>query len=101
MNPLFEAVMPIAARPDIVFISGKGSWLTDSLGRQYLDFVQGWAVNGLGHCHPAIVVALQKQCATLINPSPAFYNQPMIELAALLTENSPFDHVFFTNSGAE
>lgn len=101
MNPLFDAIMPIAARPDIVFTSGKGSWLMDSVGRHYLDFVQGWAVNGLGHCHPAIVRALQEQCATLINPSPAFYNQPMLELASLLTENSHFDHVFFANSGAE
>ncbi|KJS08272.1 MAG: acetylornithine aminotransferase [Gammaproteobacteria bacterium BRH_c0] len=101
MNPLYDAIMPVAVRPDIVFTSGSGSWLTDSHGRQYLDFVQGWAVNGLGHCHPAIVSALQQQCATLINPSPAFYNQPMLELASLLTQNSPFDHVFFTNSGAE
>lgn len=99
--PSLDAVMPIAPRPDILFVRGEGSWLTDSEGRRYLDFVQGWAVNALGHCHPALVDALQRQCATLINPSPAFFNGPMVALATLLARHSGLDQVFFANTGAE
>ncbi|MES9902709.1 MAG: acetylornithine transaminase [Sedimenticola sp.] len=101
MNNPFNAVMPIVSRPNVVFVEGKGSWLKDEHGKQYLDFVQGWAVNALGHCHPAIVEALQRQAAQLINPSPAFYNPLMVELSSRLVENSIFDQVFFANSGAE
>ncbi|MFA5493961.1 MAG: acetylornithine transaminase [Porticoccaceae bacterium] len=102
-NPtaLFDALMPIAPRPEVLFVKGEGSWLIDSNGKRYLDFIQGWAVNALGHCHPAVVDALQRQCAALINPSPAFYNQPMVELASQLAMHSGLDQVFFANSGAE
>ena len=82
-------------------VEGKGSWLTDNNGKRYLDFLQGWAVNCLGHSHPGMIEALNAQAKKLINPSPAFYNQPMIGLSNLLTENSCFDKVFFANSGAE
>ena len=95
------SLMYVADRPAGVMVKGKGSWLWDSTGRQYLDFVQGWAVNCLGHCHPAIVRALRQQSELLLNPSPAFFNARMVELAALLTEHSCLDRVFFTNSGAE
>lgn len=100
-NPLCPAVMPIAKRPDIVFSHGEGSWLIDQHGQRYLDFVQGWAVNTLGHGHPAIVEAIRQQAGLLINPSPAFYNQPMLDLAAQLTAACDLDQVFFANSGAE
>ena len=53
--------MPITTRPPVVMVEGTGSWLRDSEGREYLDFVQGWAVNCLGHCHPAVVEALRTQ----------------------------------------
>ena len=96
-----DSVMFITKRPDIVMVEGKGSWLTDQNGKRYLDFLQGWAVNCLGHCNPGIVNALHQQAQKLINPSPAFYNEPMIRLSDLLTENSCFDKVFFANSGAE
>lgn len=96
-----EALMDITARPDIVFDKGVGSWLQDHNGKRYLDFVQGWAVNCLGHCPPDIVRAIQDQSARLLNPSPAFYNQPAIDLATRLTQASCFDSVFFANSGAE
>ena len=96
-----HSVMYITKRPDIVMVEGKGSWLTDQNGKRYLDFLQGWAVNCLGHCNPGIVNALHQQAQKLINPSPAFYNEPMIRLSNLLTENSCFDKVFFANSGAE
>ncbi len=96
-----DSLMYITNRPDIVFERGEGSWLTDHAGRRYLDFIQGWAVNCLGHCPPEIAEALATQARTLINPSPAFYNAPMVELAGLLTSHSCFDRVFFANSGAE
>ncbi len=101
MNNLFDAIMPIAIRPETVFVSGSGSQLTDDQGNTYLDFVQGWAVNTLGHSHPALIKAIQNQAQTLINPSPGFYNAPMLQLANSLVEHSVFDHVFFANSGAE
>ena len=96
-----DSLMSITNRPDLVFERGEGSWLYDHNGKGYLDFIQGWAVNTLGHCPPEIAAALAAQAGKLINPSPAFYNGPMIELAGLLTANSVFDRVFFANTGAE
>ncbi|MBS1140662.1 MAG: acetylornithine aminotransferase apoenzyme [Proteobacteria bacterium] len=96
-----DSLMSITNRPDLVFERGEGSWLYDHQGKAYLDFIQGWAVNTLGHCPPEIAAALTAQVGKLINPSPAFYNGPMIELASLLTANSVFDRVFFANTGAE
>jgi acetylornithine/N-succinyldiaminopimelate aminotransferase len=93
--------MFITPRPELVMVEGKGSWLTDNNGKRYLDFLQGWAVNCLGHSNPGMIEALNTQAQKLINPSPAFYNEPMIRLSSLLTENSCFDKVFFANSGAE
>lgn len=95
------SLMPIAPRPDLVFVRGAGAYLYDRQGRRYLDWVQGWAVNCLGHSPPAITRALRDQAAKLINPGPAFYNEPAIELAELLTRHSCFDQVFFGSSGAE
>ena len=95
------SLMYITNRPDLVFERGEGAWLYDHNGKRYLDFIQGWAVNCLGHCPPEIRDALVKQASTLLNPSPAFYNGPMVELAGLLTANSVFDRVFFANTGAE
>ena len=65
------------------------------------DWVQGWAVNCLGHAPRTVVEAIARQAATLINPSPAYYNAPAIELATLLAAESGLDQVFFANSGAE
>jgi acetylornithine/N-succinyldiaminopimelate aminotransferase len=96
-----HSVMFITQRPDVVMVEGKGSWLTDNNGKRYLDFLQGWAVNCLGHGNPGMIEALNAQAKKLINPSPAFYNEPMIGLSDLLTQNSCFDKVFFANSGAE
>jgi acetylornithine/N-succinyldiaminopimelate aminotransferase len=96
-----DSLMTITTRPELVFERGQGSWLYDQQGRAYLDFVQGWAVNCLGHCPPEIRDALAYQAGQLINPSPAFYNGPMIELAGLLTASSCFDRVFLANTGAE
>ena len=96
-----HSVMFITPRPEVVMVEGKGSWLTDNNGKRYLDFLQGWAVNCLGHSNPGMIEALNAQAKKLINPSPAFYNEPMIRLSNLLTDNSCFNKVFFANSGAE
>ena len=96
-----HSVMFITSRPELTMVEGKGSWLTDNNGKRYLDFLQGWAVNCLGHSNPGMIEALNAQAKKLINPSPAFYNEPMIRLSNLLTENSCFNKVFFANSGAE
>jgi acetylornithine/N-succinyldiaminopimelate aminotransferase len=101
MHNDIERLMKITTRPPVVMVEGHGSWLRDSEGREYLDFVQGWAVNCLGHSHPAIVEALRAQAGKLINCSPAYYNERMARLAALVTETTGLDQVFFCNSGAE
>ena len=100
-NGPFSSLMEITKRPEIVFVSGKGSWLTDERGREYLDFVQGWAVNCLGHSPDVLADVIAEQAARLITPSPAFYNRPMLDLADALVAASGMDEVFFTNSGAE
>ena len=97
----FDALMEITARPPTVFVRGEGALLWDDSGKRYLDFVQGWAVNCLGHSPPAIADALSAQARLLLTPSPAFYNGPSLTLAKALTDHSCFDQVFFTNSGAE
>jgi acetylornithine/N-succinyldiaminopimelate aminotransferase len=97
----FAALMDITARPPAVFVRGEGSFLWDDTGKRYLDFVQGWAVNCLGHSPPEVAEALAAQAKLLLTPSPAFYNGPSLKLAKALVDHSCFDHVFFTNSGAE
>ena len=97
----FGSLMSITVRPNVVFVRGNGSWLFDSNGKKYFDAVQGWAVNCLGHSPEPLADALCRQAKTLISPSPAYYNQPMIDLASRLTSHSCFDKVFFTNCGAE
>jgi acetylornithine/N-succinyldiaminopimelate aminotransferase len=97
----FDALMEITARPKIVFVRGEGSWLWDDTGKRYLDFIQGWAVNCLGHSPPVVAEALSAQAKRLITPSPAYYNDASLKLANALVEQSCFDQVFFANSGAE
>ena len=97
----FHALMDITARPPVVFVRGEGSFLWDDSGKRYLDFMQGWAVNCLGHSPLVVVEALAAQARLLLTPSPAFYNVPSLKLAKALVDHSCFDRVFFTNSGAE
>jgi acetylornithine/N-succinyldiaminopimelate aminotransferase len=98
---LFDALMDITARPPTVFVRGDGGYLWDNAGKRYLDFMQGWAVNCLGHSPPAVAEALAAQAKVLLTPSPAFYNEPSLKLAKALVARSCFDQVFFANSGAE
>ena len=97
----FEYLMPITERPGEVFVRGEGAWLWDEAGKRYLDWLQGWAVNALGHCPPVVTQALQAQSTQLLTPSPAVYNLPALKLAARLCELSGFAQVFFGSTGAE
>jgi acetylornithine/N-succinyldiaminopimelate aminotransferase len=97
----FDALMEITSRPLVVFVEGRGSWLRDQSGKDYLDFVQGWAVNCLGHCPDAITKVIATQAGRLVNCSPSYYNAPMIRLAGLIAHYSGLHRTFFTNSGAE
>jgi len=82
-------------------VRGKGTRVWDASGREYLDFTSGIAVCNLGHCHPAVVKAIQAQAARLIHISNLYHIGPQAELAKVLTDNSFADKVFFCNSGAE
>ena len=88
-------------RQPVVIEKGIGTRVWDVNGKEYLDFTAGWAVTNIGHCHPAIVEAITKQAATLMQTSNAFYTIPQLHLAKLLVTNSCYDRVFFGNSGAE
>ena len=88
-------------RQPVVIVKGEGSRVWDADGKEYLDFVAGWAVDNLGHSHPVITQAIVEQAGTLLQTSNQFYTVPQIQLAELLVENSCLDQVFFGNSGAE
>jgi len=85
----------------VVFRKGRGMRVWGADGKEYLDFLGGIAVNVLGHCHPKVVVAIQKQAQRLIHVSNFYHSEPQIKLAKLLVTNSFADKVFFCNSGAE
>ena len=93
--------MQTVRRQPIVLVKGEGTRAWDDFGKEYLDFVAGWAVNSIGHSHPVIVNAAVEQAKTLLQTSNQFYTIPQVELAQLLIENSVLDRVFFANSGAE
>jgi len=94
-------IMNTYNRFPVILRKGRGMKVWSSDGKEYLDFVGGVAVNILGHCHPRVVVAIQKQAQRLIHVSNYYYIEPQIELAKLLVEHSFADKVFFCNSGAE
>ena len=94
-------VMHTYARLPVMFVRGQGARLYDADGKEYLDFLAGIAVNGLGHCHPRHVRAIQEQAATLIHTSNLYLTAPQAELAAKLCALSDMERVFFCNSGAE
>ncbi|MEW6409407.1 MAG: acetylornithine transaminase [Nitrospirota bacterium] len=94
-------IMNTYNRFPIVLIKGRGMKVYDSDGKEYLDFVGGIAVDNLGHCHPKVAVAIQKQAQRLLHVSNLYYTEPQIRLSRLLVENSFADQVFFSNSGAE
>ncbi len=88
-------------RYPIAISKGKGTFLWDEEGRQYLDFIGGIAVCNLGHANPVLAKVMYEQALNLVHTSNLFYTRPQAELAKLLVENSFGDKVFFCNSGAE
>jgi predicted acetylornithine/succinylornithine family transaminase len=94
-------MMNTSKRMPVTLVRGQGARVWDDKGKEYLDFVGGWATNSLGHCHPAVANAVAEQAYTLIQTSNQFYTVPQIRLAEFLVENSCLDKVFFCNSGAE
>ena len=98
----FDQVMtPNYAPAGMIPVRGEGSRVWDQQGREYIDFAGGIAVNCLGHCHPAIVDALQQQGQQLWHVSNIYTNEPALTLASQLVEATFADKVFFANSGAE
>ena len=96
-----NALMQLTSKPDAVMVRGRGSYLWDEQGRRYLDFVQGWAVNALGHCPDVVQRALSEQASQLINASPAYHNRPSLEFARELAAASGQSRAFFCATGAE
>lgn len=94
-------LMNTYSRFPLVLRKGNGVKVWGFDGKEYLDFLSGVAVNVLGHCHPRVVIAIQKQAQRLIHVSNYYHIEPQINLAKLLVEKSFADRVFFCNSGAE
>ena len=88
-------------RQPIVLVRGGGTRGWDDQGKEYLDFIAGWAVNNIGHSNPVIADAIAEQARTLLQTSNQFYTIPQLQLAEVLVENSCLDKVFIANSGAE
>jgi len=84
-----------------VLTQGSGRRVTDASGREYLDLSGGISVLSVGHSHPILVAAIAEQAARLMHVSNVFYNDRAIELAAAICARTPFDKVFFCNSGSE
>ena len=99
---MFNDVMVPNYNPaSMIPVKGEGARVWDQDGREYVDFAGGIAVNCLGHCHPAMVSALQEQSQKLWHLSNVFTNEPAIRLAKKLTEATFADRVYYANSGAE
>jgi predicted acetylornithine/succinylornithine family transaminase len=88
-------------RLPLALVKGQGLKVWDADGKQYLDFVAGIATCAFGHCPHFAVEALNKQANKLWHVSNLYWNEPIVELAELLTKASGLDKAFFCNSGAE
>jgi acetylornithine/N-succinyldiaminopimelate aminotransferase len=84
-----------------VMVRGEGCYLWDADGNRILDMFPGWAVSGIGHCHPKVVEAVRRQVGELIHIDNTFYSEPQGRLAQLLSERAFGGKCFFCNSGAE
>ena len=96
-----SALMKNYGEPELLFSHGLGSYLYTHDGDRYLDFAMGIAVNCLGHCHPSLVEALQRQATQLWHTSNLYRIEQSERLAARLVELTFADRVFFCNSGTE
>ncbi|MET0341699.1 MAG: aminotransferase class III-fold pyridoxal phosphate-dependent enzyme [Polyangiales bacterium] len=95
------ALMQLTAKPPVRMVRGRGSSLWDQHERHYLDFVQGWAVNCLGHSPAVIAAALRTQLDQVLNPGPAYHNDASLRLAERLAQLSGLSRVYLASSGAE
>ncbi len=98
---LRDAILPTYARAEVTIVRGDGCHVWDADGRSYLDFGAGIAVVGLGHCEPRVTAAAHAQLDRLWHSSNLYWTEPMLRLAALLTERLGGGQAFFCNSGAE
>ena len=96
-----SALAPNYKRKNLSFVKGKGSFLITSDGKKYLDFVQGIAVNSLGHSNPHLIKAINNQSKKVWHVSNAFNIPEGERLAKRLTQKTFADAVIFQNSGAE
>lgn len=96
-----NVIAPLYGKADIEIVKGEGSYLIDSKGDKYLDFVAGIAVNALGHQNKAIKEAVVKQMDCFNHISNLYVNMPQVELGKKLLEITGFDKAFFCNSGTE
>lgn len=96
-----ENILKTYARFDITAVEGKGCFIYDDKGKEYLDFVSGVAVNCLGHCNPVIIKAIQEQSCKLMHVSNLYWNEKQMELAEKLCKLGGFSGAFFCNSGTE
>lgn len=100
-NTFNEVMVPNYAPAAMVPVRGEGSRVWDQDNNEFIDFAGGIAVNVLGHCHPALIKALNDQGSKLWHLSNVFTNEPALRLAKKLTDNTFADKVYFANSGAE
>ncbi len=89
------------SRQPIVVTRAQGAYFWDAAGRRYLDLFPSWGCSLLGHCHPRVVAAIQKQAAELIHVDNTFYSVPQGQLAEMIATRSFGGKCFFANSGAE
>ena len=94
-------LMPTYAPPPVAFVRGEGAMLYDADGNEYLDFVAGIAVCGIGHAHPRLVRAICEQAGRIMHTSNLFLIEPQARLARRLVELSFAERAFLCNSGAE
>ena len=84
-----------------VIVKGQGCYMFDADGNKVLDMFPGWAVSGIGHCHPKVVEAIRSQAGELLHIDNTLYSEPQCKLAKLLSERAFGGKSFFCNSGAE
>lgn len=100
-NAYNEYILTTYTRQPVIFVKGKGSFLTDVHGKKYLDFFPGWGVSNLGHCHPKVMAAVRDQIGKLIHIPNNLYNPPQAKLAKELIRIAFAGKIFFCNSGTE
>ncbi|MFQ5952052.1 MAG: aspartate aminotransferase family protein [Candidatus Omnitrophota bacterium] len=94
-------VLATYTRQDLCLVKGDGAWVEDIAGKKYLDFFPGWAVSGIGHCHPKVIGKVKEQLERIVHVSNNYYSDVQPVLAQKIIEHAFPGKVFFANSGAE